>query len=328
MTTVLHVEDDPMLAEMVRLSFETFGFRGESLVARDVQEAREILADCSHYPGFELVLTDMNLPDGTGLDVVRALRANPSRAHIPVLILSGDIDRSRVDSAYALGANSYVSKGAGARSMHDVLRALYDHWLRDALLPANGAFSRTHRVLRRGIGLRSREADFYAQVSAALVHDGAASSFWMSMALKHGNLANLWTFLDSQLGGRELDDALLDEATRIQDREEPVLFRLEREMQDHPTETEKIARRGLLELSTSFAVDDFVRITSQLFPVMPTAASALRDLVTGIFDTLVIWFDHTEPDSDNQARVARLREMASNMRKLDDLPWAPSAPQV
>src|SRR5690606_15532187 len=137
-------------------------------VAGSVAEAREMLADLGRYPSFELVLTDMNLPDGTGLDVVRMLRMNPARAHIPVLVLSGDGDRARVDRAYALGANSYVTKGIGTRPMREVLKALYDHWLRDALLPRNGSGSRTHDVLTRDICLRMREADLWAQVSARL----------------------------------------------------------------------------------------------------------------------------------------------------------------
>lgn len=319
MTTILHVEDDPLLAELVQLAFASFGFRGDTLIAETVSEAREMFADLTKYPSFELVLTDMHLPDGTGLDVVRTMRSNPSRAHIPVLILSGDIDRARVDRAYALGANSYVTKGAGARSMREVLKALYDHWLRDALLPANGSGSRTHDVLTAGVCLRMREADLWAQVSATESNDPAQASFWMSMALKQGNTANLLTFLDHQLRGRELDDDTLDDMTSIQGKEEPMIAQLERDIEAHPELTAKIARRGLLELLTEFDIEEFVRLSSQLFPIVPTSAVALRDLVTCGLERVVAWLEHDASDRSVDQAITRLRGMVSTLREGDEM---------
>ncbi|HEX7796234.1 MAG TPA: response regulator, partial [Vicinamibacterales bacterium] len=116
MTTVLHVEDDELLAEAVRAAFEAFGFRGTYLAAHSVQEAKLLLTTPAG-PTVNLILSDMNLPDGTGLDVVRTVRSNPSRASVPIVILSGDTDPRAVDQSYVLGANAYIGKSERGRSL-------------------------------------------------------------------------------------------------------------------------------------------------------------------------------------------------------------------
>src|SRR5262245_59356240 len=88
MTTLLHVEDDLALADLVQLSFEVFGFHGQMLHAASVHAASEIVQDTTRYPALDLILTDMLLPDGNGLDVVRRVRTDLARAGVPILILS------------------------------------------------------------------------------------------------------------------------------------------------------------------------------------------------------------------------------------------------
>src|SRR5690606_12965377 len=117
MTTILHVEDDRAVAEMVSDAFAAFGFHGPMVLATTVSEAREILADVQRYPTLDLIISDMRLPDGCGLDVVQSVRSHPMRSHAPILILSGETDPDVVSRAYALGANSYISKGTRRRSV-------------------------------------------------------------------------------------------------------------------------------------------------------------------------------------------------------------------
>ncbi|HEU4613844.1 MAG TPA: response regulator, partial [Kofleriaceae bacterium] len=119
------------------MSFRGFGFRGELAIADSVAEAERMLDDAARSSSnrFDLIISDMHLPDGTGLDVVRHVRATPAWKTTPVLILSSDVDPKRVGRAYALGANAYVDKSPRGRTLRDVVKSLYQHWTKDVLIP-------------------------------------------------------------------------------------------------------------------------------------------------------------------------------------------------
>src|SRR5262245_15655398 len=218
MTTLLHVEDNLPLAEAVRAAFEAFGFRGTSLMASSVGEARAILADVANHERIDLVISDMQLPDGTGLDVIRSVRSSPGREHIPILVLSGDADCANVNRAYALGANAYLPKGTFARPIDTVLQTLYEHWLKDVRLATPSQLGRTHEWIAREISIQTRVANY---ILGRIEHFGPSSpdtSLYMKLALRGGNVANLLSFLSLQLRDSELAGELLDqmEARQIQ----------------------------------------------------------------------------------------------------------------
>jgi len=99
---ILVVDDDgPILALMKNLLRE-FGFQAVTASTGDqaIGEARR------HRPA--LVLLDKNMPEMSGDEVIRALRAEPGLAPVPILILSGEpISRNELK---ALGADGAVQK--------------------------------------------------------------------------------------------------------------------------------------------------------------------------------------------------------------------------
>lgn len=99
---LLLVEDDAMLGEAVKIGLAQDGFTVEWV--RDAGAADTAL----HTGGFDLCLLDLGLPRGSGLDVLRALRARGSR--LPVIIVTArDAIEDRVAGLNA-GADDYVLK--------------------------------------------------------------------------------------------------------------------------------------------------------------------------------------------------------------------------
>jgi DNA-binding NtrC family response regulator len=99
---VLLIDDDPGVSEVIGLLLERENYRVER--AGSVRSALERLQAVE----FELVVTDLKLPDGTGLDVIGAVRSR--RPRLPIMMITS---YSSVDSAIAAlrgGAVDYVIK--------------------------------------------------------------------------------------------------------------------------------------------------------------------------------------------------------------------------
>lgn len=98
---ILVVEDDRQLADLLREQLTLAGHA--PVLAGGLGEARRCLADGR----FDLIVLDLNLPDGDGLDLAAEVRAE---GNVPVLMLTARaaID-SRVAGLYA-GANDYLTK--------------------------------------------------------------------------------------------------------------------------------------------------------------------------------------------------------------------------
>ena len=66
--TILHVEDDAPLADLVKTAFERFGFKGDMIHADTVSAAVNLLNErARNKEPLGLIIVDMQLPDGTGL---------------------------------------------------------------------------------------------------------------------------------------------------------------------------------------------------------------------------------------------------------------------
>lgn len=99
---VLIVEDDQVLGDAVREHIAASG-HGVDLLKR-IDEAREALATVA----YDLVLLDLNLPDGRGLELLRELRRGGSK--VPVIVLTAmDQIASRIEGLNS-GADDYLVK--------------------------------------------------------------------------------------------------------------------------------------------------------------------------------------------------------------------------
>lgn len=310
MSTILHVEDDPLLADTVKDAFEAFGFRGRYLVAETIRDALKIVEDGASDGGLpDLVISDMSLPDGTGLDLLRSVRSDPARRHVPIVILSGNVDRGTVNRAYALGANAYLSKGVRNRSIVDITSTLYAHWFRDVELPTGSSNSTpTHRYIARGIQIRARLGAAYMKIAETL--DSQDGELWIDLALREGNIENLLAFLAGQLGTRELPPDLLAEAEAAQ---RAQLLQLE-VLEQHPVKTRDDAVRYMRVLVSNIPAVVFAQVIANLFPVVPVAMSTLREVAASALDEMAGWIEAHSSDRLLRDHIPRLRADAARFR--------------
>jgi DNA-binding response OmpR family regulator len=113
---VLLVEDDPMIAKTLVMSLRYQGF--ELAVAASAGEARTVLTQRA----FDLVMFDVGLPDGSGLDLCRDLRLRDTQ--IPILMLSARTDEATVVAGIESGADDYMRKPYGLHELSARLQRL------------------------------------------------------------------------------------------------------------------------------------------------------------------------------------------------------------
>ena len=101
MKDLLIVEDDPTLGEGIRLALQAPELRPQ--LCRSLADAGELLSRRS----FDLLILDINLPDGNGLDLLRALRRE---SEVPVILLTANDLETDIVAGLELGADDYITK--------------------------------------------------------------------------------------------------------------------------------------------------------------------------------------------------------------------------
>jgi two-component system response regulator len=114
--TILLVEDDDLDAELASRAFQQAKVTNSLVRVRDGMEALDYLfargkyaaRDAHDLPVF--VLLDLNIPKISGVEVLKAIRANELTKHLPVIILSSSAEERDRMGAYKHFANSYIVK--------------------------------------------------------------------------------------------------------------------------------------------------------------------------------------------------------------------------
>jgi len=101
---ILVVDDDRTARELMVAALEPLGLR--VVTCGSAADALQEIA--AHPPG--LVLTDRRLRATDGLDLVRAIKGDPSTRRIPVIVVSGDVSAGAAKQARDAGAEGHLLK--------------------------------------------------------------------------------------------------------------------------------------------------------------------------------------------------------------------------
>lgn len=102
MRQILLVDDDPLFRQIVRDDLIKDGFK--IFESANLSFAKKLLSSS----GIDLILLDISLPDGNGLDWAEELNRNPSRP--PILFLTTSNDLSLVKRGFEVGCEDYIKK--------------------------------------------------------------------------------------------------------------------------------------------------------------------------------------------------------------------------
>lgn len=131
---ILVVEDDPGDQEITRRALHRDEYQAEIHSVVDGREAldylkrRGLYADAEKSPRPDLILLDLNLPRGSGKEVLGAVKSDPDLRRIPTVIVSTSSRMLDIRESYELGCNSYLVKPLEAHRFIAALREIYTYW--------------------------------------------------------------------------------------------------------------------------------------------------------------------------------------------------------
>ncbi len=114
--TVLIADDSRAMRAMLTSTIESLG-DFKIIEACSGFEALRLLPRES----VDLILTDINMPDINGLELISYLRDNPNYQDIPVIIISTEGSQKDIDKGKLLGANEYVVKPFDPAMLQELL---------------------------------------------------------------------------------------------------------------------------------------------------------------------------------------------------------------
>jgi CheY-like chemotaxis protein len=131
---ILIVEDNEDHLALTIEALEDAGVSNPVITAGGVQEARAILAQCAEQArggrdGLPcVILLDVRLPDGSGMDLLSEIKDHAVLRAVPVVVLTSSDDTPDIRKAYQLGANSYLVKPVVFDEFHRKVREAGIYW--------------------------------------------------------------------------------------------------------------------------------------------------------------------------------------------------------
>ena len=108
---ILIIEDEPDIRRNLEYNLSREGFSIST--AASISEANTLLASTD----YNLILLDLMLPDGSGLDLCKSIKSNSDTESIPIIILTAKDDEVDKVVGFELGADDYVTKPFSVREL-------------------------------------------------------------------------------------------------------------------------------------------------------------------------------------------------------------------
>jgi two-component system chemotaxis response regulator CheY len=117
----LVVDDFSTMRRIVRNLLKELGFS-------NVDEAEDGVAALQklHGGGFEFVVSDWNMPNMTGIELLKAIRADAALKHLPVLMITAEAKKENIIEAAQAGASGYIVKPFTAATLEEKLNKIFE----------------------------------------------------------------------------------------------------------------------------------------------------------------------------------------------------------
>lgn len=127
--TIIMIEDDEGHARLIERNIRRSGVNNEIIPFSNGTEAVEYLfgkdgSGTVRKDDALLILLDLNLPDMTGIDILRQVKQNEHLKCTPVVVLTTTDNSQEIKRCYELGCNVYITKPVNYESFANAIRQL------------------------------------------------------------------------------------------------------------------------------------------------------------------------------------------------------------
>ena len=127
--TIIMIEDDEGHARLIERNIRRSGVNNEIVPFTNGTAAVDYLfgpdgTAAAHKGEAMLVLLDLNLPDMTGIDILKRVKENKYLKATPVVVLTTTDDSQEIKRCYELGCNVYITKPVNYESFANAIRQL------------------------------------------------------------------------------------------------------------------------------------------------------------------------------------------------------------
>ena len=119
----LVVDDFSTMRRIVRNLLKELGYT-------NVDEAEDGSVGLQKLKGgdFKFVITDWNMPVMSGIELLRAVRADPALKHLPVLMITAEAKKENIIEAAQSGASGYIVKPFTAATLEEKMNKIFEKY--------------------------------------------------------------------------------------------------------------------------------------------------------------------------------------------------------
>ncbi|HLS50492.1 MAG TPA: chemotaxis response regulator CheY [Burkholderiaceae bacterium] len=118
---ILVVDDFPTMRRIIKNLLKDLGFE-------NVDEAEDgvMALEKLQHGNFDFVLSDWNMPNMDGLELLKTIRADEQLAELPVLMVTAEAKKENIIAAAKAGASGYVVKPFTAATLEEKIQQIFD----------------------------------------------------------------------------------------------------------------------------------------------------------------------------------------------------------
>lgn len=120
---ILVVDDFPTMRRIVKTLLRQNGYNN-FVEAEDGELAYKML---QATPDIEFIVSDWNMPNMTGLELLKTVRADPKFKHLPFLMVTAEAEKENIIEAVKSGVSNYIVKPFTGATLKDKINKVFEN---------------------------------------------------------------------------------------------------------------------------------------------------------------------------------------------------------